>query len=68
LLSSPSAIVGVEKVPTGSDLGWAMVLGVTSVIGGICAGILNTAGELSPIRCAVAHFLQRLLHDSRSDR
>ena len=40
LKAGASAIVGV-KPATGSALGWAIIYGVSSQIGGICAGIAN---------------------------
>ena len=41
LLSQPSQLSGVDPLSGGSQLGWAMAYGVSSTIGGICAGILN---------------------------
>ncbi|TBU27109.1 permease for cytosine/purines, uracil, thiamine, allantoin-domain-containing protein [Dichomitus squalens] len=41
LLSHPSQLSGVKPLTEGSQLGWAMAYGVSSTIGGICAGILN---------------------------
>ncbi|WVQ63452.1 uncharacterized protein L199_001605 [Kwoniella botswanensis] len=40
--SEAMAIVGVEKA-RGSALGWAMVYGISSQMGQICAGILNNS-------------------------
>ena len=41
LLNHPSELSGVEPLTGGSRLGWAMAYGISSTIGGICAGILN---------------------------
>ncbi|KAJ7166348.1 NCS1 nucleoside transporter family [Mycena crocata] len=41
LISNPAAVIGVDSVPKGSDLGWKMVLGITTNIGSVSAGILN---------------------------
>ena len=41
LLNNPSALSGVTPLSGGSELGWAMAYGISSTIGGICAGILN---------------------------
>ena len=41
LLNNPSQLSGVEPLSGGSQLGWAMAYGISSTIGGICAGILN---------------------------
>ncbi|KAH9849118.1 NCS1 nucleoside transporter family [Lenzites betulinus] len=41
LLSQPSQLSGVEPLGSGAKLGWAMAYGISSTIGGICAGILN---------------------------
>ncbi|EJU00535.1 NCS1 nucleoside transporter [Dacryopinax primogenitus] len=40
MLTAASQVSGVVA-PTGSKLGWAFVYGINTVIGGICAGILN---------------------------
>ncbi|KAJ7082975.1 NCS1 nucleoside transporter family [Mycena epipterygia] len=41
LISDPAVFLGVDNVPRGSELAWKMILGITTNIGGICAGILN---------------------------
>ncbi|THV00163.1 NCS1 nucleoside transporter family [Dendrothele bispora CBS 962.96] len=41
LLSDPSTFLGIDKVPKGKELGWVMVLGVTTNVGSISAGIMN---------------------------
>ncbi|KAJ6554889.1 NCS1 nucleoside transporter family [Mycena vulgaris] len=41
LISDPAVFLGVGNIPKGSDLAWKMVLGITTNIGSICAGILN---------------------------
>ncbi|KAF5374313.1 hypothetical protein D9758_004633 [Tetrapyrgos nigripes] len=41
LLSDPTTFMGLDSIPKGSDLAWKMVLGITTQIGSICAGILN---------------------------
>ncbi|KAF5374309.1 hypothetical protein D9758_004637 [Tetrapyrgos nigripes] len=40
LISNSSRFINVPE-PKGSELGWKMMLGVTTQIGGICAGIMN---------------------------
>lgn len=46
LISNPAAVIGVDSVPKGSDLGWKMVLGITTNIGSVSAGILNQSGAV----------------------
>ncbi|KAK7445174.1 hypothetical protein VKT23_009605 [Stygiomarasmius scandens] len=41
LLSDPSGFLGIDQVPKGSELGWKMILGITTQIGSISAGIMN---------------------------
>ncbi|KAF5374308.1 hypothetical protein D9758_004634 [Tetrapyrgos nigripes] len=41
LLSDPTRFMGLDNVPKGSDLAWKMVLGITTQIANISAGILN---------------------------
>jgi NCS1 family nucleobase:cation symporter-1 len=40
MLTEATQLSGVVA-PTGSNLGWAFVYGINTVLGGICAGILN---------------------------
>ncbi|KAH9939657.1 NCS1 nucleoside transporter family [Epithele typhae] len=41
LLDDPSALSGVDPITNSTRLGWAIAYGISSTIGGICAGILN---------------------------
>ena len=41
LLTNPSALSGVTPITSSTELGWAMAYGISSTLGGICAGILN---------------------------
>lgn len=41
LLSHPSELSGVVPLSGGSNIGWCMAYGVSAIIGGISAGIMN---------------------------
>jgi len=61
LLWDPSGFLGIDKVPKGSELGWKMILGISTQIGSICAGIMNQSGEFTILYVYSEHLTINLL-------